>query len=214
MAVEEGQQQCSDMGSVDVGVGHDDDLMVAQFLQLKPVAADSASESGDHGADFLVLQDFVQPGFLHIEDFTADRQDRLETAVASHLGGAASGIPFDDVDLAERRIFLLAVGQLSREASAIERGFPQGQLAGLLAASRACAARIAFSPIILATAGCSSRKIVNSSPTICLDDRTDIAIAQALFRLPFELRIRHFDGDDGGQPFAHVFAGGLRFCRF
>src|SRR3546814_8913025 len=33
LPVEEGQQQGTDVGAVDVGVGHDHDLVVAQFLE-------------------------------------------------------------------------------------------------------------------------------------------------------------------------------------
>ena len=35
MAVEERQKQGADMGAVDVGVGHDDDFVIAEFRKLK-----------------------------------------------------------------------------------------------------------------------------------------------------------------------------------
>ena len=41
------------MGAVDVGVGHDDDLVVAQLVDVELVAADAGAERGDQRADFL-----------------------------------------------------------------------------------------------------------------------------------------------------------------
>ena len=52
LAVEEGQQQRADVGAVDVGVGHDDDLVVAQLVEVELVA-DAGAHCLDQGADFL-----------------------------------------------------------------------------------------------------------------------------------------------------------------
>jgi hypothetical protein len=54
LAVEEGQQQRADMRAVDVGVGHDDDLVVAQLVEVELVAYAGAHRL-DEGADFLRL---------------------------------------------------------------------------------------------------------------------------------------------------------------
>ena len=38
-------------GAVDVGVGHDDDLVVAQLVEVEFLAADAGAQRGDQGAD-------------------------------------------------------------------------------------------------------------------------------------------------------------------
>ena len=38
------------MGAVDVGVGHDDDAVVAQFVDVEVVGADAGAEGGDQVA--------------------------------------------------------------------------------------------------------------------------------------------------------------------
>ena len=50
---EERQQQRTDMRAIDVGVGHDDDLVVAQLFDVEFVAADAGAKRGDQCADFL-----------------------------------------------------------------------------------------------------------------------------------------------------------------
>ena len=102
-AVQEGKEQGVDVASVHVGIRHEDDLVVAQLRDVKVIAValgEAAAEGVDHGLDLRVGQDLVHGGFLHVEDLSADRQDRLELAVSCRLRGAAGGITLDDKDLA------------------------------------------------------------------------------------------------------------------
>ena len=73
---------------------------------------------------------------------------------------------------------------------------------------------IAFSTID----ACDGRVFIEKGSELFADDllhdRADIAIAKALFCLPFKLRIGHFDRDDGGEPFAHVVAGNGNLVGF
>ena len=51
--VEEGQEQGADVGAVHVGIGHDDDLVVAEFLQIERLAVLFGADR--HGSDLHVL---------------------------------------------------------------------------------------------------------------------------------------------------------------
>src|SRR5580658_4116041 len=75
---EEGQQKGANVGAVDVGVGHQDDLAVAELGGVEVILADTAAEGGDHGADFFVAQHLVVAGLLHVEDLSLEGQDGLE----------------------------------------------------------------------------------------------------------------------------------------
>ena len=68
---EEGQQQRADVRAVDVGVGHDDDLVVAQLLHVEVVAADAGAERGDQRADLLAPEHLVEARPLDVEDLAA-----------------------------------------------------------------------------------------------------------------------------------------------
>ena len=70
VAVEEGEQQGADVRAVDVGVGHDDDLVVAQLAEVE-VVADAGAQGGDQRADLLAAQHLVEPGALDVEDLAA-----------------------------------------------------------------------------------------------------------------------------------------------
>src|SRR5437660_2654980 len=53
----------------------------------------------------LSLHDALPICFFDVEDFTAQRQDRLKLAVAALLGGAACGVTFDYVEFAQGWVF-------------------------------------------------------------------------------------------------------------
>ena len=79
LAVEEGEQQRTNVRPVHVGIGHDDDATVANLGDVE-VEADAAADGGDDIADGLVGEDFVDPCFLDVQNLAAEGQDGLEAA--------------------------------------------------------------------------------------------------------------------------------------
>ena len=73
----------------------------------------------------------VEARLLDVQDLALERQDGLEAPVAPLLGRAAGRVALDDVDLAERGIALLAVGELARQRAAVERALAPDELARL-----------------------------------------------------------------------------------
>jgi hypothetical protein len=137
LPVEERQQQGPDVRAVHVRVGHDDDAVVAELLDVEVLGADAAAERGDHRLDLVAAQHLVEAGLLDVEDLALDRQDRLEATIPALLCRPAGRLALDDVDLALCRIAFLAVGELAGEAAAVERALcaapgraPCGGLAG------------------------------------------------------------------------------------
>ena len=130
LPVEEREQQRADVGAVDVGVRHDDDLVVAELLDVE-VVADSAADGGDERLHFLVLEHLVEPGALDVEDLAADRQDRLRHRVARRLALAARAVALDDEQLRLLRVLRRAVGELARHRAGVEQRLAPGEVARL-----------------------------------------------------------------------------------
>ena len=76
------------MGAVDVGVGHQDDLVVAQVV-LAVALARAAAERLDEVGDLLVGGEFFARRAGDVQHLAAQRQDGLAGAVARLLGAAA-----------------------------------------------------------------------------------------------------------------------------
>ena len=117
--VQEGEQQCTDMGAVHVGIGHDDDLVVSEFADIK-VVMDAGPECGDHGLDLGVSVYFIKSCLLYIKDLSPQRQDGLRCTVSGRLRGSAGGISLYDVDLAVFRVLVRAVGKFSRKGCGVK----------------------------------------------------------------------------------------------
>ena len=71
LAVEKGQEQGTDVRPIDVGVGHEDNRVIAELGQVCVFFSDSRSQSRDEQFDFLRGEHLVETGFFHVEDFSA-----------------------------------------------------------------------------------------------------------------------------------------------
>ena len=161
LAVEEREQQRADVGAVDVGVGHDDDLVVAALGDVL-VFADAGADGRDHAADFLVGEDFVFARLVGVDDLAAQRQDGLELAQAAAFGAAAGRVTFDQVQLALFDVAAGAVAELAGQAAAGEGAFAFADqiFLALRAASRASAASRPLLTIALAVFGILFEELV------------------------------------------------------
>ena len=54
LAIEERQQKRPNMRSIDIGIGHDDDFVIAQLGYIEILLTDTGTECCDHRHDFLV----------------------------------------------------------------------------------------------------------------------------------------------------------------
>ena len=105
--------------------------VVAELGDVEVFLADAAAERRDHRLDLVAAEHLVEAGLLDVEDLALDRQDRLEAPVAPLLRRAAGRLTFDDVDLAQRGIALLAVGELAGQRAVVERALAAHQVARL-----------------------------------------------------------------------------------
>src|SRR5262249_31842926 len=143
---------------------------------------------------------------LDVEDLALERQDRLEAPVASLLRRAACRFALYDVELAERGVALLAVGELARQRAAVERalaadeiarlarGLPRARGVDRLADDAARHRRVLLQVV--------TQLVVENG----LDDALHLGVPELRLGLTLELRVRDLDADDGGQPLADVLA--------
>ena len=118
---EERHQQRRDMRAVHIGVGHDDDTVVAQRARVAVLARPAAQCQRQVG-NFAVGADLVGGRARNVQDLAADRQDRLRFAVARLLGAAARAIAFDDEQFSLALAFAAAIGELARQAQLLGVG--------------------------------------------------------------------------------------------
>ena len=167
------QQRC-DVLTVDVGVGHEHDLVIAQLGDVELVV-DARAERGDDRLDFGVLEDAIDTRLLDVDDLSAKREDRLVHRVSAGLGRAACGVALHDVDLDFS-------GSLERQSASLP-GRPPRSVAllrrtssrALRAATRACADETALFTMVFASAGFASNQCARCSlHAFCTKDLTSV----------------------------------------
>ena len=118
------------MCAVHIGVGHDNHFVVADFLDIKIIAANTCAQRRNHRADFLGAQHSVKPGALDVQDFTLQRQYRLILTIARLFGRASRRIPLHEEEFGFGRVALLTIRELAGERSNIQCGFTARQITG------------------------------------------------------------------------------------
>src|SRR6202023_3357635 len=121
LAKEKGDEQGSDMGAIDIGVGHNDDLFVAKVVFLV-MRSGAAPERLDKIVELLIARELVARGAGDVQDFAAQRQYRLVGAIARLLGGAAGGIAFGNKEFRSMRGIIRAIRELSGKPELARRG--------------------------------------------------------------------------------------------
>ena len=132
LAIEERHQQRGDVGAVDVGVGHDDDPLVAQPL-VAVVGAGAAAQRLDEVLRSPGSRAACRRGAGHVQDLAAQRQDRLGLAVARRPWPSRRAESPSTRKISVPSGGVAAVGQLAGQAELARRGLAL-LLAVLLAA--------------------------------------------------------------------------------
>ena len=84
------------MRAVNVGIGHDDDAVIAELVWIIFLAPDATAHGGDQGAHLLGRNHAIKTCAFHIQNFALQGQDGLGATITALLGGTASGIALDD----------------------------------------------------------------------------------------------------------------------
>ena len=195
ITVEEGQQQRTNMRTVDVGICHDDNLAITCLVQIE-VIADTTAECSNHIADFFTAQHLIKTCLFNIKDFTAQRQNSLEITVTALLGTATCGITFDQINLGILNVTALAVSQLAGKSAQIHSVLTACQLTCLACCqTSACSNNSLFHQLF-----CNLRiflhKLGQSIADQVINDRHNLAVAQLNFSLAFELRVLHLQAQN------------------
>ena len=83
------------MRPVDIRVGHDDDLVIAQVVDVE-LGAKAHTQRLGQVVDLGIGAQFRTGRAQHVQDLAAQGQQGLRFAVAAHFGRTARRVAFDD----------------------------------------------------------------------------------------------------------------------
>src|SRR5262249_1410044 len=207
LAIEEGEQERADVMPVGVGIHQQADLPIAQLGGVE-VFTRAAAQGRHEVAQLLVRQHLAGRRLLGVEHLAAQRQDGLELAVATLLGGATSGIALDDEELALVRICRAAIGELPRQVEAMRsrrlalHTFSSGPRRGARPRRQDHAVGDG-----LGLRGIPEQIVFQSAANRAVDRRADLGVVEPILGLSLKLRLPQVHTEDGHQSFSDVFRG-------
>ena len=68
------------MGTIDIGIGHDDDLLIAQIINIE-FCANPDAERFAKVTDLSIRAEFIRGGAQDVENFSLERQKCLVDAI-------------------------------------------------------------------------------------------------------------------------------------
>jgi len=180
------------MRTVDIGIGHDDYLVIAE-LRYVEIFTDPGAQRRDNRFEFVVVDHFIDPRLFDVEHFAPQRKDGLPLRIAAFFGRTACGIALNDVHFAFGGIFRRTIGKFARKTETVETAFTPRRF--FCPPSRNPRAR--FSDRFFEDLFQILRMLFEKERQFFfdegIDDRAHFAVAELRFRLPFKLRFGHFE---------------------
>ena len=91
------------MATVDIGIGHNNNLVVAQAINIKRITNPHANRL-DQRYDLFIGEHFIEPRPLGVEHLTTQRQNGLGIAIAAFLGGTSRRVTLHNVEFTIGRL--------------------------------------------------------------------------------------------------------------
>src|SRR5262249_38089498 len=96
---EESQEQSTNMRSVNIGIRHNDDAVIADLLDIKVVPTDTSPKGGDEHLDFLAAEHFVEARLFDVQNLAPERENSLEITVTSLLRRPSCRVALNEINL-------------------------------------------------------------------------------------------------------------------
>src|SRR5690606_27359945 len=210
IAEEEREDERPDVAAVHVRIGHDYDLVIAEFIEIECLGIFSRTERytecGDNILDFFVVVDLMFLCLFHVQDLPSQGKDSLEHAVPTLLGGASRRIPLDEVELGDGRVSAGAVGKLSGKAGSREHILPLHHFTRLTGSVSRLSRQDNFVYDQLGFTRVFFQVILKDLADSLVYNTHHFRVAQLGLGLTFKLGLSYLHGDHRRESFAEVVA--------
>mmetsp|Transcript_7774 Transcript_7774/g.13822 ORF Transcript_7774/g.13822 Transcript_7774/m.13822 type:complete len:231 (+) Transcript_7774:508-1200(+) len=204
VAVEEGEEEGTDVGPIHVRIRKDDDLVVPQVAHVEGLPLDPQTDSCDEVLYLVVLVHPRVVVLLHVQDLATQRQHRLRLPVPGLLGTAAGAVALDDEYLRYRGVPAAAVGQFAGQGRTLEHGLGPGKVPGPLGRLGRLCRLLGLRNHALHNLWLLLEVLPELFTDGLVHHAPHLRVAQLCLGLPLKLGVWDLHGDNRGQPLADV----------
>ena len=196
------------MGTIDIGIGHDDHFVITDLTQVKRLrvlfGTERDTQRGEDITNLFGLEYLMLHRFLHVQDLTAQRQDSLVYAVTTGLSRTACRVSLHEEELALRCIFRYAVGQLTGQTTSTQRTLTQHALTRVTSRDTGLRRQDHFLYDALRILRVLLQIVLQRFGYGCTYHTGHFRVTQLGLRLTLELRFGYLDGDNRRQTLTKI----------
>ena len=216
-AIEESHDESVDVRTIDIGVGHDDNLVITQFVDISLLVAlalnaKAHSDALDDVHHRLALEHLVPHHLLHVEDLSSQRKDGLGVSVATLFCRTTGGVSLDEEDFTFLRVLVGAVGQFTGESATRHRVLALNALSCLTGCNTCSGSQYHLVAYLLSLLWVLLKIVGKSFAHSLLYSTCHLGVTEFGLCLSLKLRFCHLDGDDSSETLTEVLTGNLYLC--
>ena len=216
VGMNQGEEEASDVGAVDVSVGHENHLAVPGLIEVEGPPRPGTNHLDDRGA-LSILEHVGQGRLLDVEDLAPDGQQCLVIRAPRGLCRTERAVALDDEQFASLHLIAPAINELRGKRRRLEGGLASlGISMGTRRDPRTHAVRHLVEDrlrgqLVAARGRCEpGRQLLGHHVA---HDARCCRSAENFLGLALELRLRESNGDDGGEPLEAVILGDVVLAR-
>ncbi len=196
------------MRAVDVGVGHDDDLVVPTLADIL-LAADSGPNGRNHALHFSLASTLSSRDLYALIILPRKRENRLVLAEPAPFGAPAGRVTFHQVQLALLHVLADAIAQLPGNAPVPPSALLRAASPCLAGGFPRLARQLRLLHDDLGGLGILFQVLAKELAERCVNDPSTSPLPSFVL-FAFELRMRHANADDRRETFAKSSPVGIK----
>ena len=208
MTEEQSHNKGRDMGTVDIGIGHDDHFVITDLAEVERFRIFFGSKRDTEGGEDVTylfgLEHLMLHRFLDVQDLTAKRQDSLVYTVTSGLRRTACRVSLDEEELALSRILGHTVREFTGQTTTAERRFAENGLTCVTGSDTCLRSQDDLLHDLLRIVRMLLQVVLQRLANGRVDHTGYFGVTEFGLGLSLELRFRHFYRDDRRETLAEI----------
>ena len=203
------------MGTVDVGIGHDDNAVIAQLREVGLlgifVGANGNAQGTENVYHRVALKHLVVHCLLHVKNLSAQGQDGLEVSVTALLCRATCRVSLHEEQLTLGRVAAGAVGELAGQSATCQRRLALNAGSSCLGGMTGSGGKDNLLDNGLGLVGMLLKINVEGLAQTRLHSANHLGVAEFCLGLSLKLRLKDLNRDNGGESLTEVLGLNVNF---
>ena len=191
------------MGTINIGIGHDDDFFISESLNIKAIL-DSATNRGNEGFYFIICHHFLDYRLFGIQDFTSEWKNGLEFAITTGFRTSSRRISLHNVKFRSMFSSFAAVSKFSWKHATSKYIFSEHRFFCKFCSKSGSRSEVNFCEDFIKFFWIFCKIVFEIVVSQLFNCSTDIAISESSFGLSLKLRFRDFYRDDPIESVGYI----------